>query len=296
MKRRFSERLGIVEPRTTLQREYLDERLWSRLWSALAISFWNHFEYEVKSGDFTACVVYLIQDEFLGRPIDEVEWKSEMFVRRVKSSFFKKNWAEFYDLVQFMADLSKLDEAGEPWSRIRAHAEHFISNASLILEEEKSAYRFVGGELIDISSEEEISEVEDALHEGGPFSASREHLRAALRLYGDRRSPDYRNSIKESISSIESAFSAINGEKSKSLSAAISTAEKSGFHLPSALRESIKKLYGWTSDEGGVRHALFESEVNVGEAEAKMMIVMCSALLNYLALKSNTIGSVAQIG
>ena len=41
-------------------------------------------------------------------------------------------------------------------------------------------------------------------------------------------------------------------------------------------------LFGYTSDEGGIRHAegLFVSEVSF--EEAKFMLVSCSAFVNYL--------------
>ena len=49
--------------------------------------------------------------------------------------------------------------------------------------------------------------------------------------------------------------------------------------LPSpALRVAFPKLYGWTGDEDGVRHVIMD-EANVGFAEAKFMIVACSAFV-----------------
>ena len=49
-----------------------------------------------------------------------------------------------------------------------------------------------------------------------------------------------------------------------------------------ALKGAFTKLYGYTSDEGGIRHAegLLESDVTF--EEAKFMLVTCSAFINYL--------------
>lgn len=291
--RRFSERLGLVQPRSTFQKEYIDDRLWSRLWSTMGRAFWNHFTaYCDKDGDdFTRFVVCEIQDDFFGRPIDEIGWETNRFINNLKVNFPRQNWAAFYDLVQFLADFSKSTEPGEPYSQVRMHAEYFIAEANKILEVEKSAYRFIGGELVEITSEVEIHEIETAVASQMPFDASKEHLTAALQLFGKRDNPDFRNSIKEAISAVESALSHINGEKSKSLVDAIAKAEKNGIIFPPALKEGIKKIYGWTSDENGVRHALFDVDTQVGDAEARFMIVMCSSLVNFLVVLSQRTGA-----
>jgi len=63
-----------------------------------------------------------------------------------------------------------------------------------VLESEVSAYRFVGGKIIQMTSEEEISEIEEAL--GKPLKSVRTHLKRALDLLSDKKAPDYRNSLK----------------------------------------------------------------------------------------------------
>jgi len=59
--------------------------------------------------------------------------------------------------------------------------------------EEVSGYHFVEGKITQITSEEEISEIEEALEI--PLKPVRTHLENALKLFSDRKSPDYRNSI-----------------------------------------------------------------------------------------------------
>ena len=58
--------------------------------------------------------------------------------------------------------------------------------------------------------------------------------------------------------------------------------------LHGSLGGAIKKLYGYTSDEGGIRHAIFDEE-NVGFAEAKFMLVVCSAFVNFVLDKGRTV-------
>jgi hypothetical protein len=52
--------------------------------------------------------------------------------------------------------------------------------------------------------------------------------------------------------------------------------------LHAAFRNALIQLYGWTSDEGGIRHSLIAKDANVGDAHARFMIVTCSALVNFL--------------
>ena len=53
--------------------------------------------------------------------------------------------------------------------------------------------------------------------------------------------------------------------------------------LHPALRDAFSKLYGYTSDEGGIRHALMESQ-SVDFNDAKFMLVVCSAFVNFVEL------------
>ena len=80
--------------------------------------------------------------------------------------------------------------------------DRFVDSCNFALEREVSAYRFVDGVIARITEQQEVEEIEDALARSrGPVQI---HLRRALELLASRDQPDYRNSIKESISSVES--------------------------------------------------------------------------------------------
>jgi hypothetical protein len=74
------------------------------------------------------------------------------------------------------------------------------------------------------------------------------------------------------------------GAKSTGLDAALTKlGEKVAIH--GALKSGFSKLYGFTSDEDGIRHAILD-QPNVGFAEAKYMIVACSAFVNFMITKA----------
>ena len=61
---------------------------------------------------------------------------------------------------------------------------------------------------------------------------------------------------------------------------ALRAIEKSG-QLHKALKEGFLKLYGYTSDEQGIRHAMLD-EPNLTAGDARYFLVSCSSFVNYL--------------
>ena len=47
----------------------------------------------------------------------------------------------------------------------------------------------------------------------------------------------------------------------------------------------MKKLYKFSNDSSGVRHSYAEGKTQVGFDEAKFMVVVCSAIVNYLIMR-----------
>ena len=125
--------------------------------------------------------------------------------------------------------------------------------------------------------------------EGAGLSGPRTNLATALELLGKRPTPDYRNACKEAISAVESAAKLISGDRaSKGIKEPLQKlAEKVPIH--GALLAGFEKLYGYTSDDSGIRHGLLD-ESTVGLAEAQYMIVACSAFVHYLISKAGAVG------
>jgi hypothetical protein len=72
----------------------------------------------------------------------------------------------------------------------------------------------------------------------------------------------------------------------KTLGPALASLEKRG-HLHGALKAAFDKLYGYSSDEKGIRHALvFEDEAKVDEADALFMLGACGSFVSYLLARA----------
>jgi hypothetical protein len=193
----------------------------------------------------------------------------------VRDYFFRCSWNEVYDVIEFIAkqDLGGIEE------RFRAFG-------NVILERENSGYRFVDTELAQITAPEEIQSVEDALSSG--IEGVHIHLAEALAKLSDRKSPDYRNSIKESISAVEAICRLVSGDEKATLGDALNQiGTKQTIHP--ALEKAFTALYGYTNDSGGIRHSLLE-ETALSFTDAKFMLVTCSAFVNYVTGKAADLG------
>jgi hypothetical protein len=184
--------------------------------------------------------------------------------------FSESEWNRVYDFVEFLVEQSG--------SLAPAFNE--------ILEREVAGYRILEGIVVPISDSAQIDAIRAGLEVSAtdPLRGAHEHLVSSLRLLSDREQPDYRNSIKESISSIESTASILTGAKKPELKDALRMLEERG-RLHPALRGAFEKLYGWTSDESGVRHALME-ESSLDFTDAQFMLVACSAFVHFLVGKA----------
>jgi hypothetical protein len=144
--------------------------------------------------------------------------------------------------------------------------------------------------IIRITSEEEIAEIEEALRVSDSLGPVTEHLKTAITLLSDRESPDYRNSIKESISAVEAICKLIAGKPKAELGDCLKQIEREQkVELHQALKQGFEKFYGYTSNAQGIRHALLE-QPNLDFEDAKFMLVSCSAFINYLKVKSSKAG------
>ena len=155
----------------------------------------------------------------------------------------------------------------------------------MAMESQLSAFRFVGNKIVPITSDEEIGEIEEALSLSGPFAPAAVHLKTALDLFADRENPEYRNSIKESISAVEAMCKIIAGSPKGTLNAALKAIERDGkVKIHSTLKSAYDKLYAYTSTADGVRHGM-EDVKNLCVEDARYKLIVCSAFINYLKVK-----------
>ena len=149
-----------------------------------------------------------------------------------------------------------------------------------LFEREYVGYRFITGKIVPITDKIEMQEIEKAVQT--PFEGARVQLQKALGFLSDREHPDYKNCVKESISAVESVCKVLANDPKAELGKALKSLIANGLNIHGSLKSAILALYGYASDEGGIRHAERETESTVTFEEAKFMMVTCSAIVNYL--------------
>ncbi|RYZ63884.1 MAG: hypothetical protein EOP09_16900 [Proteobacteria bacterium] len=160
----------------------------------------------------------------------------------------------------------------------------FEKNINQALENSRAAYRIVDKTVVPVTSEEDTVTVVRAFEamQLPKFAGAKSHLRAAAEALS---SGDYPSAVRESIHAVESAARILEPSAS-TLGPALAALEKSGA-LHGSMKQAFGALYGYTSDEKGIRHALLDkAEASVDEADALYMFGACSAFLTYLAKRA----------
>nr|WP_256833249.1 hypothetical protein [Pseudomonas oleovorans] len=283
---KFSQRAGITPTKKLMQIDSIDSELRNSLWSALTTAYWDNFDKPEWYGGRR--VDHIIRSNFrdlfdslwlhfFKKPIDTIPahyYGAGGGLDTLRKYFFNSKWYEVYDFIEFVSEFAP-----------NTSKDNFIILCNTFLETENSAYRFVAGKITEISSSDEISEIENALAQSTPYYGVRQHLSSAIAMLSDRTNPDYRNSIKESISAVESLCKTVSGQEKATLGAALKALEKQGVMHP-ALKSAFSSLYGYTNDADGIRHALMEESI-LTSADARFMLISCSAFINYVISTTN---------
>jgi len=276
---KFSQRYGYTPVKSAIQLESIDEELRNALWSVLKLHYWDsvYWNDEILNrrrllsnagNEHMLAFCQRLWLHFFKKPLDTLPNDFDEVYGRLRKFFFESKWYEVYDFIEFVA---------QEYPEERRNAE-FAHAVNIFLEREVAGYRFVEGHIVQITATEEIDAIETATAaKKGPV---REHLERALQLLSDRRAPDYRNSIKESISAVEALAQSSSTSHKGTLGELLKQLAR--IHpLHPALEAAFTKLYGYTSDANGIRHALLDED-RVTFEEAKFMLVACSAFINYV--------------
>jgi len=272
----FSDRMAITEPPTEIQVNSMNEQLRNSLWNLfmfyvagwsgfLRLLFYNYYKEPVDSLPVHP------------RKIDQDDQRRNLF----KQKFYDSEWYEVYNIIQHIIENYSLYVV-----KHRTISVGFHEALSRILERELSGYRVIKDLIVPISNEHEVESIRQATSTSSSLGLDgvNQHITESLKLLGKKPDPDYRNSIKESISAVESLCKRLTGVKSGGLDKALKKlSEKVSIHT--SLKQGFLKLYAYSSNEDGIRHAILESS-DIGFSEAKFMLVSCSAFVNFVIEKS----------
>lgn len=254
--------MGYEPEKKALQFESMDDGLRMAIHNVLR-------EYETTNNLYYTDIYRPIWKIVMERDIDEFDsWGGKYLLSEIKKYFFNLPWNKVYDYVEwyliFQDDPVKL-----------------VHSLNTFFKYHNSAYQIVENKIIPITNSEELSEVSDACHTGQ--KAIDHHMKKAIVIFSSRETKDYANVIKEAISAVEAAVNIVNGSEGKTLGDALKQLDKKK-KMPETLKVAFDKLYGYTCEKDtGIRHALInDAQYPPDFADAKFMLVACSAFVNYL--------------
>lgn len=275
----FGERYGF-EPEKAIQINSIDSALRNRLFTRFRDAWLLQFNGYRRDKE-SSCARYILDKlGYISKDLAvDTEYIEEIFLNEKD----KYKWYHLYSIVEIFIEFFRKQKGYKDF------VSSFSKDINQILEEENSGYRFVNDIFVPITDNIEIESIERSINS---VNIPSKHIEKALVLYSNKEYPDYENSIKESISAVESMCCIICGRDGKgtTLGKALGNLESIGVKIHPALIDAFKKMYGYTSDTGGIRHGSIDF-TNAPAEDAKYMLVTCSAFINYLKEKNIKIGA-----
>ncbi len=269
----FSQRNRMTPVRVDFQTEGIDEKLRTALWNSLYRTIFSKNSFSLLFAEEES-IAYSYWVDFKGGQINEIpNW--QYLLHEIERDFFGNEWFFVYDLIEFFHDYLRDITIDVPNALIA-----FSDDINEALERELSGYRLINGTITAIIDSHEVDSIQSAACNNDYASVSI-HINAALKMLADRKEPDYRNSIRESITAVECMARIITGKPKATLGDALKEIEK---HVPlhPSLKSGFDKIYGYTCDEGGLRHSFVDEKNEFTQADARYFLVSCSAFVNYL--------------
>lgn len=225
-------------------------------------------------------VVKLLANDVFCIDLNSKDAKYDALISLMYHAIDNEDYYQVLSLLEYLASVISIYEYGYQnfnYGRFKVNISNVFNE---LFEKENIGYRFIEGRIEKITNKVEIDEIVSASNTIYNEKVN-EHIRKALNFLSETGDRDYKNSIKESISALEGSAAIVSGCKNKTLSENIKEIGKK-YELHPCLVEAVIKIYGYSSDESGIRHENEKEGHPVSFDEAKLILVLCSSCINYL--------------
>ena len=278
----FSDRNNINPLSKTMQFTEFSKETRICIWNILYEYINRYLEQYNSNREAKEALCNVFASELLNLPIDEHN-SYERVVGLIKEIIMDYSYDQVLDVIEFVGKCIPIKDKNlanygfnynEYYQSPKRMTPEDMFNP--LFEQEYIGYRFINDQIVSITNESEIAEIKNSLNT--PYEKVNGFMEKALSFLSEKEK-DFKNSIKESVSALECLCSTLSGENG-TLGSLVSKLEQT-YCIHPALTESIKKLYGFASDESGVRHGNNGAIHNVTFAEANLVLIICSGLINY---------------
>ena len=261
----FSQRYGYEPLPEPMRLEKLSSDLRREIWNEV-----RDFLLEKTTGYSPHCYFKIENERFIERvlgsykkqPRDTISTDHGQVLSNFRNSILDSEFNQVLDLIEIMVN-------------DRYITEDFAKRMNNSFEQCAAAYRLDTSQrpycFVPRASKEQGEATQEAIEtiRESNLDAAAAHLRQATEHINARQ---YADSIADSIHAVEAVARAIDPKASKTLGP--------------ALKAAFKNLYGYTSNEQGIRHALLDQDSpGVGLDEAMFMFGACASFAAYLAEK-----------
>lgn len=277
----FSDRNSIRPISKIMQVDEFDEDTRIVLFNSLN----NILNHQIKNLGFDEDKIckYMTENLFNEVYYNEYKNKFEDWIRDILEMFKTETYDVILTIIEFVCSL--VYETNEHYynhNHNHYYNEYYDTFKEMndTFEEEYIGYRFVDNKIVKITNKEEIKSIEESA--STPFDEVNKSISKAINFLSESSNKDYKNAIKEAIIAVEQLFNIILKKKGLVLSNALGEiCDK--IDIDVNLKDSIKSLYKYTNEVNGIRHGNNKDSDDISFDEAKYVLLICSATINYFS-------------
>lgn len=282
----FSDRNSIKPISKIMQVDSLDDDTRIVLFNTLS----NVLNHQINISRFNKDTLCQIMTEKLFNEVyyDEYRNKFDSLMADILEMFKTESYDVILTMIEFICSI--VHETREDYNN-RTHY-CFFNNyydtfkvMNTAFEDEYIGYRFVEDKIVKITNDEEIKAIEESA--STTFDEVNKSISKSISFLSESSNKDYKNAIKEAIIAVEQLFNIILETNGLTLANALGQICNK-IHIDINLKEAIKNLYKYTNKVNGIRHGNNKNSDEISFDEAKYVLLICSATINYFStLKIN---------
>lgn len=276
----FHERMGIKREEFPVQINSMNDPLRVDLWNVYYLFFCERLTNSDRYSDHLKLIHFRIWIHFLKEEVDNYpKYNIKSYINKIKEFIKSEEWYKIYQLFEYTLSQIEDDDFHD------LEIDSFEDSINSKLKENNSGYTLIQNIFLPITNETEIQEVETVFENSKLYMLNglKSHLHSAISNLSNKEKPDYRNSIKESISMVEIVARIIE-PKENTLGKALNKLSKNQ-HINGTFKSAVEKLYAYTNGKNGIRHAMMKDE-SINIEDARYFLIACSAFSNYLIEKA----------
>lgn len=277
----FRQREGIEPLPAPLDKENLSPELRNALWSIVYCYLQKTMRHSSISGygnpsglgDDWYSILKLYHCSFQHKPLDEFDDTFEVNKNSVKEIILQSEWSHVIIFLEHVIQHKKCPS-------------NLHKGINLALAKFLYPYKIINKMFVPVSSKQEGEAIENAFTQlqENRLGGAEKHLTKSIE---NLKKGEYADSVRESVHAVESLVKKIIQDDKATLGEALAKLESLNVYINPSLKKGFQQIYGYTSNEKGIRHAMLDDETKVDSSDASFMLGACASFVSYLINKAH---------